>query len=331
MSEAAEVKPRRRAEAAEEVDGPAAATAAPTTTGRRARAQAADEVETPSAAAAPVAGRRAARAPAAEEANVAAPTHADPNTAPAAAPTRTTRRVAAAAATDDSTGASAPSSNAPAHVQADYDSMTYDEFLANLRQRSKKDVMAALQARSGPSEGKKSENEEEPFTDGSGGYSYSDLLKRVYDELRSKNPSLSGTSASRNQIPVPQIEKYGSKKTAVANFKAICDAIQRTMEEVKDYLDKELSTTGSIDSSNCLILKLQNVKSIQFEGMIIKYVDEFVKCHACKKINSTLQKEDRIMVLKCNVCHASRTVTAGGNAFHAVTGKRSKLRAANAL
>jgi translation initiation factor 2 subunit 2 len=280
-------------------------------------------------------GRRRKAASAAEAGEAAVPgvAHVDPTAeqAPTAAPR--SRRVATNVAAESKSEATvAGSTSSDAHVVIDYDAMTYDDFLAQLKQRSKRDVVETLKQRLiKETETKKSDSDLEPFIDGTGGYSYHALLDRVYEELRAKNPSLSSTEATRNQIPVPQIERYGSKKTAVANFKNICDAINRSMEEVKDYLDKELSTTGSIDSSNCLILKLQNVKSIQFEGIIIKYIDEFVKCHSCKKINSTLQKEDRITVLKCNLCQASRTVTAGGNAFHAVTGKRSKLRAANAL
>lgn len=301
---------------------------------------AAPAVENPAAAAATEAPSRRRKAAAAEAVDApAAAAHVDPtatDVAPAAATGRT-RRVATNVTTDSSKvgGASeAPSGGAAAiaAIAVDYDAMTYDDFLVHLKKRSKRETVEVLKQRMiKASESKKKEKDIETFTDGTGGYSYHALLDRVYEELRAKNPSLSSTESSRNQIPVPQIERYGSKKTAVANFKSICDAINRSMEEVKDYLDKELSTTGSIDSSNCLILKLQNVKSIQFEGIIIKYIDEFVKCHSCKKINSTLQKEDRITVLKCNLCQASRTVTAGGNAFHAVTGKRSKLRAANAL
>ncbi|CUI14316.1 eukaryotic initiation factor-like protein, putative [Bodo saltans] len=312
---------------------------------RRAKAAEAEAVaETPAApaTAAPAeegTGRRRKAASATEAAEAApAAGHVDPTVdqAAAAAPAARTRRVATNVATEGKTTTEAAVSGGSIATDSqaviDYDSMTYEDFLVQLKQRSKREVVETLKLRSiKESETKKSDLDVEPFIDGTGGYSYHALLDRVYEELRAKNPSLSSTEVSRNQIPVPQIERYGSKKTAVANFKNICDAINRSMEEVKDYLDKELSTTGSIDSSNCLILKLQNVKSIQFEGIIIKYIDEFVKCHSCKKINSTLQKEDRITVLKCNLCQASRTVTAGGNAFHAVTGKRSKLRAANAL
>lgn len=309
---------------------------------KAAEAEAVAETPAAPATAAPAeegTGRRR-KAASATEAAEAAPAvgHVDPTVdqAAAAAPAARTRRVATNVATEGKTTTEAAVSGGSIATDSqaviDYDSMTYEDFLVQLKQRSKREVVETLKLRSiKESETKKSDLDVEPFIDGTGGYSYHALLDRVYEELRAKNPSLSSTEVSRNQIPVPQIERYGSKKTAVANFKNICDAINRSMEEVKDYLDKELSTTGSIDSSNCLILKLQNVKSIQFEGIIIKYIDEFVKCHSCKKINSTLQKEDRITVLKCNLCQASRTVTAGGNAFHAVTGKRSKLRAANAL
>lgn len=336
---------RARAAAAVEVTPEAAAPEA-ADTGRRRRAAAAETVaevapvaaaaeETAEVSTAGIARRRRAAG-----AEVAAPTEAAAPTADAAAPEVSTRRSQKKAPAADDVAAdahqAAPQAAAATSSSGSqkYDTMTYEDFLKELRTVSKATVVEQMQARREAEEQsniREKDTDIEAFTDGTGGYSYLVLLDRVYDELKSKNPSL-GAGESRNQIPVPQIERYGSKKTAVANFKKICDAINRSMEEVKDFIEKELSTVGSIDSMNCLILKLQNVKTIQFESIIIKYVDEYVKCHACKKINTTLNKEDRITVLKCNLCQATRTVTSGSSsAFHAVVGKRSKLRAANAL
>mmetsp|Transcript_21072 Transcript_21072/g.24423 ORF Transcript_21072/g.24423 Transcript_21072/m.24423 type:complete len:337 (+) Transcript_21072:55-1065(+) len=256
--------------------------------------------------------------------------HVDPV---AAAPAPARRRAAVKTADSASEGTTAASSSRDTLGAADFDAMTYEDFLDRLKKHSKIDVMESLMKDAERElAAKTAEGELERFSDGTGGYPYADLLTRVYEELRKKNPSLGNSEGVRNQLPVPQIERHGTKKTALPNIKDLCKALNRTIEEVKEYLEKELSTTGSIDSSECLVLKIRNVRPTQLEGIITKYVNEFVKCDSCKKIDSTLQKEDRITVLKCNICGATRTVGSGAaTSFQAVTAKRSKLRAANQL
>lgn len=290
------------------------------------------------AAAAPVVSERRQRASAAAAATEvtavkAAPAHVDPavaeGAAPAAAPTRARRTAqvsapadAAAATTAAPTPAAVSSSSKP-----NYDEMTYEQFVASLKVKTKREVLEGLAATYW--QAASASEQQEQFTDGAGGYTYTELLTRVYVEHRARNPS-HNQEQQRIQMPACRLERIGTKKTAVANFKAICDALNRGVEDVKIFIEKELSTHGSIDSSNCLILKLQNVKAVQFDTVISKYADEYVKCQACRKADSVLIKEDRITTLRCNLCQATRTVTGSGNTYTAVTGKRSKMRMAAA-
>ena len=304
-----------------------------------------------------VVGRRAAPRPAgagdADEAPAArrraAPpaAHEDP-TADASASTVVRRRTNATTADATATpspasgaAASAPSQAAAAAASsasaaADYDSMTYAQFVSHLQQQTRDEALKAAAARKAGQKNGGVDDEArsvETYPDGAGGYSYNVLLDRVYHELHLKNPHLSGGEATRSQLPQPLIEKHGAKKTAVGNFQAICDAMHRTLDEVKDYIDKELSTQSALDGNNCLLLKLQNVKSNQFENVLLKYVSEFVKCEACKKIDTELIKDvdRRMQVLKCNNCKAERNVKSSSQGFKAETGKRSKARLAGQL
>jgi translation initiation factor 2 subunit 2 len=315
-------------------------TPTPAPVARRARPAAADDEDDDAPAVA--VGRRGAAASGA----AAATTTQDP--AAGDAPPVVRRRVAAASDATAATGgapaagaatataAAAPTAAAVAVV--DYDALTYEQFLAQLRATTREQCIAnAAAARrlaaggDGAVEGDAEvARPAEAFPDQSGGYSYTVLLDRVYEELHLKNPHLSGGDAARSQLPQPIIERHGAKKTAVANFQKICEALHRTLDEVKDYIDKELSTQSALDGNNCLLMKLQNVKSTQFENVVLKYVAEFVKCNSCRSLDTELAKdaERRMLLLRCSNCKAERNVKSSSQGFKAETGKRSKARAA---
>ncbi|KAG5510807.1 hypothetical protein JKF63_07879 [Porcisia hertigi] len=162
------------------------------------------------------------------------------------------------------------------------------------------------------------------------GYRYNAMLTRLFEALNRNNEGSAMTE--RNQLPVPILERMGKKKTVIANFGRICDAFHRPMEDVKDFIEKELSIRGNLDSNDALILKFEIRKQTDFDRVLIKYLDEYVKCNSCHRIDTTLTKDGRRLELRCNVCTATRTVTAAGTAtFSAQIEKRSRQRAAMVL
>ncbi|KAK7201878.1 eukaryotic translation initiation factor 2 beta subunit [Novymonas esmeraldas] len=162
------------------------------------------------------------------------------------------------------------------------------------------------------------------------GYRYNAMLTRLFEALNRNNEGSAMTE--RNQLPVPILERMGKKKTVITNFGRICDAFHRPMEDVKDFIEKELSIRGNLDSNSALILKLEIRRQTDFDRVLIKYLDEYVKCNSCHRINTTLTKDGRRLELRCNVCTATRTVTAAGTAtFSAQIEKRSRQRAAMTL
>ncbi|KAF8278619.1 putative eukaryotic translation initiation factor 2 beta subunit [Trypanosoma cruzi] len=157
------------------------------------------------------------------------------------------------------------------------------------------------------------------------GYNYSVMLRRLFFALNRNKESSAMTE--RNRLPEPKLEKIGKKKVIITNFGRICQAFNRPIQDVKDYIEKELSVGGNLDSNDALILKYEIQKSTAFDNILYKYLDEFVKCNSCHKIDTTLTKEGRRMELRCNWCTATRTVQAVGSAtYSAQVGKRSKAR-----
>lgn len=219
-------------------------------------------------------------------------------------------------------------------VPINYDDMTDEDFEKLLKSKTraertleKKDFEERRAM--GDDVGGGEEEPLEQFTDHSGGYTYSELLTRVLAQLRQNNPELGEGASQRIKLPVPKIEKNGKKKTALTNFRDMAKAMGRPMEDVKDFIEKHLTTQGSLDANDCLILKYQNMRQPQVEAMFNKYIEQFVRCNMCGKIETDLTKDasSRLWVLKCRRCKASRTVQAPTNAtYQAQTTKRAAIR-----
>ncbi|KEG11575.1 translation initiation factor [Trypanosoma grayi] len=278
-------------------------------------------------------------------------THADPVAmgAPAVPPSSVATATAAAAAGGDSGAGAAVAGLQGATGAAEdifeiaYDSYTSEDLYALLKRHTRQEVEkrmaeheqlrrkqqqapqverfldATVTARTGGSSSSGGTAEE------MGGYKYSVMLQRLFVALNRNKES--SAMSERNQLPVPQLEKIGKKKVIITNFGRICQAFHRPIEDVKDYIEKELSVGGNLDSNDALILKYEIQKATAFDKILIRYLDEYVKCNSCHKIDTTLTKEGRRMELRCNWCTATRSVQAVGSAtYSAQVGKRSKVR-----
>lgn len=212
----------------------------------------------------------------------------------------------------------------------DYDAMNPDQFADLLKKVSKRKRLAEkLRIREirADEEERKRQVADEGHLDGSKGHTYSTMLERILAVCRENNPDLS--SSERAKLPMPKVERSGAKKTALTNFKELCNAMNRSQEDVKDFIEKQLTTTSSVDSNDCLIIRIQNLKSTAFENILQKYIMEYVRCTACNKIDTDLTRDatTRMQILSCRHCHATRYLQAVGAAtFQAQTTKRARQR-----
>lgn len=242
--------------------------------------------------------------------------------------------------TDEDAGDSAPverKRQVQLWLPINYDDMSQDTFYDLLKEKSRQNRQEEKRMAEQQAENNKGEAEEpiESFIDESNidvddckGYKYSEMLQRIYTELRAKNPELGDGSHKRVKLPVPKTEKASTKTTALSNFKEMCKAMNRDMDHVKDFIEKELTTSTSVDGNFCLIMKVRNVKAMQIEHVFQKYVEEYCQCGNCGGIDTLLEKNpvNRLWVLKCKSCKASRTVQAAANAtYKAQIGRRKHL------
>lgn len=127
------------------------------------------------------------------------------------------------------------------------------------------------------------------------------LLDRLYIELGDHL-----NSNKKLSIDKPEIAS-ANKKTYINNFKIICSRINRSIDEVKNYFDKELNTPTSINQDGALV-----ITGIFKQNGIIKvlgnYIKEYVTCKECFSCDTEIIKENRITFLKCNKCLSKKSL-----------------------
>lgn len=160
-------------------------------------------------------------------------------------------------------------------------------------------------------------------------YTYDELLDRVFDIMREKNPNMVSGKKQKFIMRPPQVVRIGTKKTSFANFTEICKTLHRQPKHLLDFLLAELGTSGSVDGNSQLIIK-GRFQQKQIENVLRRYIKEYVTCHTCRSPDTILQKDTRLFFLQCETCGSRCSVASIKSGFQAVTGKRAAIRAKTA-
>jgi translation initiation factor 2 subunit 2 len=186
----------------------------------------------------------------------------------------------------------------------------------------KKDSSATGSTEDGDGTSTAEDPEGAPWLNTTRPYHYEELLSRFFTILREKNPALAGEK-SKIILKPPKVMREGTKKTVFENLNEICESINRDPQHVVSYLLAELGTNGSIDGQNRLVIKGRFLPKV-FEGVLRHYINEYVLCTMCKSTDTTLLREGRLFILRCNSCSASRSVSAIKSGFQAQIGRRKR-------
>lgn len=130
--------------------------------------------------------------------------------------------------------------------------------------------------------------------------SYEEMLEEAQEKLPKEM-----RKESRLEIPSPQVIIQGNR-TFIMNFKEISDSLRRDPKHLSKFLFRELAKPGHVDG-NRLILQGKVIRSL-VEKKIDTYVKEFVLCGECNRPDTHLEKEDRLVFLKCEACGAKQSV-----------------------
>ncbi|KAI8059894.1 domain found in IF2B/IF5-domain-containing protein [Gongronella butleri] len=207
------------------------------------------------------------------------------------------------------------------------------DFGAMKKKKKKKKNMAEFEAELGDqddgetkTEGSSKAGAQEAWLQSDRDYSYEELLGRVFDILRQKNPELVGEKKKYTIVP-PQVAREGNKKTIFANVSDISKRLHREPEHVIQFLFAELGTTGSVDGAQRLIIK-GRFQQKQIEHVLRRYIVEYVTCKTCKSPDTIMTKDNRLYFVQCEACGSTRSVSAIKTGFKAQTKEdRRALRA----
>ena len=129
---------------------------------------------------------------------------------------------------------------------------------------------------------------------------YKELLKRARLQLPSEVPE-----HKRFEIPRPRSFVTGMR-TILANFKEICEAINREPRHMLKFLSGEMATAATMQRTRAIFQG--KFGSDTFERLIERYVKEFVVCPVCKRPDTKIVKERRFLFLICEACGARSSI-----------------------
>jgi len=127
-------------------------------------------------------------------------------------------------------------------------------------------------------------------------YSLEFLLDRTFKELNERDLN----KYNKLIIPKPDVI-YVNRKTLFKNFREVCYKLNRKENDVKLFLDTELSTSSSIDINGYLVIN-GNFKQVGIQKILGQYIKEFILCRQCNSSETEIMKENRITFLNCLKC-----------------------------
>lgn len=125
------------------------------------------------------------------------------------------------------------------------------------------------------------------------------LLDRAYGSFT--------INRGNNKLIRPIFEKK-DKKSYIHNFPDVCKSLNRTPEEVKIYLAKELNMDTSIKEDGSLKIDGMPGTAVRVEKIIKQYVIDHIMCKFCKSQLTHIRKDDRISFLDCDTCKSSYAI-----------------------
>lgn len=126
---------------------------------------------------------------------------------------------------------------------------------------------------------------------------YEKLLKKAREAL----PESVKKTTERFDIPLAKGHIEGNR-TIITNFTQIANTLRRDPQQLLKYLQRELATPAQIDGTRLILGR--KIRSTLINQKIERYTKDFVLCRECKKPDTKLMKEGKILMIKCMACGA---------------------------
>ncbi len=129
---------------------------------------------------------------------------------------------------------------------------------------------------------------------------YENMLDQAYKELPEK-------TKEKSRFKMPTFESFiQGKETIVKNFTSVANTLRREPEQLLKYLSRELASVGTVDNGR-LTLK-GRFREEQLNKRLNDYARTYVLCDECKKPDTQLVHQDKILFLRCEACGAKKPI-----------------------
>lgn len=129
---------------------------------------------------------------------------------------------------------------------------------------------------------------------------YEALLKRGREKLPEDI-----TGGERFEIPKVKGHLQGNK-TVISNFGDISKTLQRKLELVIKYIEKQLATKAIIEGN--FVIFNTKLSATKINERIQQFADQLVICKECGKPDTKLSKDTGVFFLKCQACGAKYSI-----------------------
>ena len=129
---------------------------------------------------------------------------------------------------------------------------------------------------------------------------YAKLLDRAYTTL----PKTTGTG-ERFEIPRIVGIRMG-RRTIIQNFGDVASRMNRDPQHLLKFLSRELATAASLDGTRAIFQGRFDIQTVT--RLLNIYAQRFVICPICKRPDTKVEKEGRLLFLRCEACGARSSI-----------------------
>jgi len=130
--------------------------------------------------------------------------------------------------------------------------------------------------------------------------SYEQLLEKAYKEVK-----VIEKGSERFEIPKVKGQVEG-KNTIITNIMEIANYARRPVEDFLKFLQKELATSGKLESGRLILNTKLNSEKVNEK--IKQFTKQFVLCNECGKPDTEIIQEKGIKFKHCLACGAKSPV-----------------------
>jgi len=129
---------------------------------------------------------------------------------------------------------------------------------------------------------------------------YEALLKRGREKLPEDL-----SSGERFEIPKIKGHLQGNK-TVISNFGEIAKVMQRKLDLIVKYVEKQLATKAIIEGN--FVIFNTKLSASKINERVQQFADQLVICKECGKPDTKLTKDTGVFFIKCQACGAKYSV-----------------------